>query len=392
VLRRTVGWVRGDKNDYDAWAKVVGDGRWSYAGFLPYFKKTEHYHTTDLDASQHGYDGPLYTQSVASSGRSYPLTENMKRSWEELGLERVMDANAGNPMGIAMVTENLRDGKRQIASDVYSLEGIAVLTSAMVASVMLEGKKAVGVRLVDGRVFEASEEVILSAGAIATPQILLLSGIGAKEDLDEHGIEQLVDAPEVGKNFHGHMCVSQWWRLREPEKGLAVGSPSFNYQSLEKGFPGDWCITQTMPHEGLKAALAKEEQNVTDSHPLLSPPRSHTESFLLYVAGNKADPIVPTDGSHVTTTVMAMLPTSRGAVTLASKDPATPPRIDPNYYATEADRYVVRTALRKIMQVMMETKEGKAMVKEQAVAKGRNQLSPRSTDEEIDELVRERGR
>jgi choline dehydrogenase-like flavoprotein len=89
---------------------------------------------------------------------------------------------------------------------------------------------------------------------------------------------------------------------------------------------------------------------------------------------------------------MAMLPTSRGAVTLASKDPAIPPRIDPNYYATEADKYVVRTALRKIMQVMMETKEGKAMVKEQAVAEGRNQLSPHSSNEEIDELVRERGR
>ena len=66
-LMKTVGWVRGDKNDYDAWAKVVGDERWSYEGFLPYFKKTEHYHTTDLDVSQHGYDGPLYTQSVASS-------------------------------------------------------------------------------------------------------------------------------------------------------------------------------------------------------------------------------------------------------------------------------------------------------------------------------------
>ncbi|PMD33891.1 GMC oxidoreductase [Hyaloscypha variabilis F] len=322
---KTVGWVRDDKNDYDAWAKVVGDPRWSYEGFLPYFKKTEHYHTKDLDAFQHGYDGPLYTQPVASSGRGYPLTENIKRSWEELGVERGMDANAGNPMGIAMVTENLGDGKRQIASDVYTLEGVTVLTGAVVASVVLEGNKAVGVELVDGRVFKASEEVILSAGAIATLQILLLSGIGAKEDLVEHGIEQPVDAPEVGKNFHEHMCVSQWWQLKEPEKGLA------------------------------------------------------------------ANPVIPSDGSHVTTTVMAMLPTSRGTVTLASKDPVTPPRIDPNYYATEADRYVVRTALRKLMQVMMETKEGKAMVKEQVVATGQNRLSPRSSDEDIDELVRECG-
>jgi choline dehydrogenase-like flavoprotein len=385
--------VRGDKNDYDAWAKVVGDSRWSYAGFLPFFRKTEHYHTSsDLDPLQHGYDGPLHTQSVASSGRSYPLTENVKRSWEALGLKRVQDANGGEPMGIAMVTENLRDGRRQIASDVYPLEGVTVLMESLVASVILERKRATGVRLADGRVFNASEEVILSAGAIATPQILLLSGIGAKEDLAEHKIEQLVDSPEVGKNFHGHMCVSQWWALKNPEKGLAVGSLSFNYKSLDKGFPGDWCITQTVPHDGLKAALAKEEAGVTDSHPLLSPPRSHTESFLLYVAGNKANPMVPTDGSHVTTTVMAMLPTSRGTVTLASKDPAIPPRIDPNYYATEADRYVVRTGLRKIMQVMMETKEGRFMVKEQAVAEGGKQLSPSSSDEEIDELVRQRGR
>jgi choline dehydrogenase-like flavoprotein len=388
-----VGWVRGDKNDYDAWAKVVGDEKWSYAGFLPYFKKTEHYHTTtDLDPEQHGYDGPLYTQSVASSGRSYPLTESVRRAWEELGEKRVMDANGGKPQGIAMVTENLRDGKRQIASDVYPLDGVTVVTEALVASVVLDGKRATGVKLADGKVFTASEEVILSAGAIGTPQILLLSGIGGKEDLEEHGIEQLVDAPEVGKNFHGHMCVSQWWELKSPEKGFAVGSPNFNYQSLEKGFPGDWCITQTVPHDGLKAALTKEEEGVTDSHPLLSPPRSHTESFMLYVAGNKADPVVPTDGRHITTTVMAMLPTSRGAVTLASRDPAVPPRIDPNYYATEADRYVVRTGLRRIMEFMMETKEGKAMVKAQAVAKGRNPLSPNSSNEEIDELVRDRGR
>lgn len=88
---------------------------------------------------------------------------------------------------------------------------------------------------------------------------------------------------------------------------------------------------------------------------------------------------------------MAMLPVSRGAVTLASRDPAVPPRIGPNYYATEADKYVVRTGLRRIME-FMETKEGKAMVKGQAVTKGQISLSPRSSNEEIDELVRARGR
>jgi choline dehydrogenase-like flavoprotein len=109
----------------------------------------------------------------------------VKRSWEELGLKRVLDANGGEPQGIATVTDNLRDGRRQIGSDVYSLEGVTVLTEALVVSVVIEGdakdKKAARVRLADGRVSTASEEVILSAGAIGSPQILLLSGIGARK-------------------------------------------------------------------------------------------------------------------------------------------------------------------------------------------------------------------
>jgi choline dehydrogenase-like flavoprotein len=178
---------------------------------LPYFKRTENYHTTDVDTSRHGYSGPLYTQSITTSGRVYSLRENVLKSWEEVGVKRIADANSGSPQGISELVENLSDGVRQVASDVYPLEGVCVLTETVVASVIIESdgtsKTAKGVKLANGREFLAKEEVILSAGALATP---LLSGIGAAEDLAEHGIEQVVDLPEVGRNFHGHMCVSQW--------------------------------------------------------------------------------------------------------------------------------------------------------------------------------------
>lgn len=104
-------------------------------------------------------------------------------------------------------------------------------------------------------------------------------------------------------------------------------------------------MTLSMPHEGLKAALAKEEEGVTDEHPLLSPLRSRTESFMVFSAANQEDPVMERDGSHITTTVMASLLTSRGTVKLDSTDPNVAPIIDPNYYATEADKYVMRAAL-----------------------------------------------
>jgi choline dehydrogenase-like flavoprotein len=364
---------------------------------LPYFRKTEHYHTKEVDLDQHGYEGPMYTQCAAISGPGFPLRKHVLAAFESVGLKKNGDVNGGSPQGINDIVDNLNDGVRQLASTVYPLTGIEVLTDTLVANVIFSTvgitKTATGVKLADGRVFKATEEVILSAGAIGTPQLLLRSGVGPAEDLKSHGIELVIDAPEVGKNLHNHLVVSQFWELQHPELGHAVGSANFNYKSLEKGFPGDWNIVQTVPHEGMKKALAVDEDNVDDSHPLLSPPRSHTESYMIYAASSKADPVIVPDGTHVTTSIMSMLPTSRGTVKLASADPAQPPLFDPNYYATEADKFVMRNALRQMMTVMMETKEGQWMVKgSEAVGTKRKPLSPQSSDEEIDELVKERGR
>jgi choline dehydrogenase-like flavoprotein len=124
--------------------------------------------------------------------------------------------NAGSPLGFGELSENRHKGMRQLASSAYSLKGVQLMTETLVKRVLVEennGRKvATGVELADGKTISA-KEVIVSAGAYRTPQVLLLSGIGPAAELAKHGIEQTVDSPEVGKNLHDHLAVSQWCHL-----------------------------------------------------------------------------------------------------------------------------------------------------------------------------------
>ena len=205
-------WVRGGADDYNLWAEMVGDKRWSYNGLLPYFRRTETYYDRAVgDPEQHGFEGPIHT---TASARNYPLKEPLRTALSKgTGLPFISDANCGNPIGIAPYTENWRDGKRQPAGKAYGLANVDVVTNAVVRRVILKDKVAVGAELADGRTFSANREVIVSCGAIRTPQILMLSGIGPTDELSKHGIKQLVDSPEVGRNFHDHCCLAMFWKV-----------------------------------------------------------------------------------------------------------------------------------------------------------------------------------
>ena len=209
--------MRGDRIDYDAWGKQVGDSRWSYSGMLPYFRKTENHHTSYANPQDHGFEGGMYTASVTSSGRNYPLRDMVKAAWEAIGLEQIPDANSGSPQGFADLTENRRNGKRQLASDAYHLTGVEVMTDSLVKRVIVEQKNerkvATAVELVSGELITARESIIISAGAYRTPQVLMLSGIGDFEEMKKHGIEQIVNLPEVGKNLHDHLGIPQMYAL-----------------------------------------------------------------------------------------------------------------------------------------------------------------------------------
>ena len=386
------GWLRGDKNDYDAWGALVGDPRWSYNGFLPYFRKTEKHYDPEGDQAAHGLDGPVITSSASSSGRNYPLRETVQRAWSAVGVQRIKDMNDGNPFGVGEMIDNRNDGKRQIAHQTYPLEGVNVMLNTQVGKILVNNEAAkpvaVGVQLVDGSQIKAKQEVIVSAGAYCTPQLLLLSGIGSSQDLKQHAINCIVDLPDVGRNFHDHLTVSQFWKLRQPELGLSMGHPKFGGANYEKGLPSDFVISISTPREGMRRALALDlGQDVPEKHRLLSDSLSNVESYVVYAAANTSSPQIPFDGSHITTSVCLMLPTSRGSIKLADADARSPPLIDPNYFATEADRFTLRWGLRKVAQVMLHTNEGQQMVVAETTAEDKPPLTPSTQDKDLDDFV-----
>jgi choline dehydrogenase-like flavoprotein len=394
TIINTGGWIRGDALDYDEWAREVEDERWSYNGLLPYFRRSEKHFDADADPNQHGFDGPIVTASVSSSGRRYPLRDTVLKIWSHLGLKRVSDANNGCPQGITDLVENWKDGKRQIASDAYPLHGINVLTNALVRRVIInDDKVAVGVELVSGEKFMVipGGQIVVSAGTYRTPQVLQLSGIGDTAQLSKHGIMTIVDLPQVGANLHDHLMLFRYWKLREPEKGLALGSPLFDGPNFDKGGPVDWLVTAPIPTEPFKAALEKDDGDgqVPDDHALLTGPRSHLEMNLLYaVFGAEAQGLqIPMDGKSIMTYYMGCLPTSRGTITLSSDDPEVAPVIDPNYYATEADKHVMRVGFRMHSQLMLNTPEGKDLIIEEHLPPNMSGGLDAS-DEQIDERIK----
>jgi choline dehydrogenase-like flavoprotein len=378
--------------DYDLWAKIVGDEKWSYKGQLPYFKKTETHHTPSQNPDIHGFDGPMHT--VQSSYRKYPLGKTVHDAFVKTGANIVDDANNGYPHGLAVYTENWRNAQRQPAGVIYPLDGVNVVLDAWVKRVILEEKDgkltATGVELVDGRVFKSKQEVIVSAGSYRTPQILMLSGIGPAAELEKHNIKVLLNSPEVGKNLHDHVVFVQYWRLKHPEKALSAGAPDWmsNATYLE-GAPADYIFTGTVPEEEMKKALSADGETVDSKHPQLDPPRGHYELIVCYapVSALQSEIATPFDGSIIGTCCLQLLPTARGTITISSTDVRDDPVIDPNHLATEVDRTIVREGARRAMRAI-ETPEFQEHIAEEFVPEGYKAITSSSAADEIDARVR----
>jgi choline dehydrogenase-like flavoprotein len=369
----------------------VNDQRWSYNGLLPYFKRCEHHFDPIADPSQHGFDGPVHIASVSSSGRRYPLRETALKLWSHLGLRQIDDLNEGHPQGISDLVENWRNGKRQVVQSVYPLDGVRVLTETVVRRVILESNVAVGVELANNEIIRVRDggQVILSAGAYRTPQVLMLSGIGDEAQLSKHGIPINIELPQVGLNLHDHLGLFRYWKLRHPDRGLSLGSPRFGGSNYEKGGPVDFLVRAPLPTAPLRLAIQEDEGSTMDDHPLLQD-RTHLEMLMLYATyGAEAQGLqIPMDGGSVMTFIMGCLPTSRGTVTLNSSNPADAPVIDPNYFATNTDRHVLREGFRMHTRLMFDTQEGKELIENEHTPPGLPVLGTGSTDEEIDQRIK----
>ncbi|VUC36445.1 unnamed protein product [Clonostachys rosea] len=381
-------WTRGDSEDYDIWGETVGDDRWSYEGLLPYMKASELFRSPERNPDQHGFNGPVHAQTVTSTGRKYPLREPVLGSWQEVGYTPApsFDGNGGSPIGIADVCENRNDGRRQIASVVYPLDGVTVLTETFVQNILINGTVASGVKLVNGTEIRA-KNIVLSAGALRTPQLLMLSGIGPQDELQKYNIPVKVVSPDVGKNLIDHSIVDTNWKIKNPSQGWAPGSnnPIFLQPEFSLGQAQDFMVCDTVPRAGLIAAITADEGAKPDesSHPLLKKAGRTFLEFNLKYGFSK-------DGSSLNFQSYMMLSQTRGTVTLGSTNAKDFPIVDPKYFSTEVERYVHRQGMRALFRLAGtdNTTLGRDILAGEIVPEGQVPLRGDSTDAELDQRLK----
>ena len=322
-------YIRGHRSDYDHWA-AQGNPGWSYDEVLPYFKRAEH---NERGANAfHGSSGPLNVMDLRNPTRFGPM---FIKAGQQAGFKSNPDFNGADQEGIGMYQVTHKAGERFSAAKAYLKPNLAranlqVLTGAHASRILFEGKRAVGVEFVqDGQVkqLKASREVLLSSGALQSPKLLLLSGIGPQQHLAELGIESVHHLAGVGQNFHDHVDVVQVFDAPRAKDLFGV-SLSGMARAIKGVF--EWRNYRT----GMLTTNFAEAGGFIKSQ--ASEPIADLQ--LHFVIGKLINHGRTSTFGHGFSCHLCLLrPRSRGSVRLASKDPRSAPLIDPNYLSDPDD-------------------------------------------------------
>jgi choline dehydrogenase len=314
-------YVRGRPLDYDIWERDHGAAGWGWSGVLPYFLKAE---DNQRGASEfHGSGGPVRIEDERSPRK---LTGRFIAAAENAGLPRVDDYNGPEQDGVAPVQVFQKNGRRWSAADAYlrpalKRPNLTVLTGRQVVGLELAGTRVTGVKLAGGVVVRAGREVILAAGAIASPQLLLLSGVGPAEHLREVGVELAHELPGVGSNLQDHPYCTPVWESSAPESLYGADKPKFLLE---------WIFRRSGP---LTSSVAEAFAFVRTRPGLAAPDvQFHFAPAYFVDHGNEEF-----DGHAYTLGPVLVTPRSRGTVRLRSADPTAKPRILTNTLADPED-------------------------------------------------------
>jgi choline dehydrogenase-like flavoprotein len=339
-------YVRGQSADYDGWAQL-GNRGWSYEDVLPYFKKSERRPTGS--ANFRGRSGPL---TVSDARSPHQLMDAAIQAGVELGFPAVVDYNGESQEGFAYYQVTQRGGVRQSTYRAFlrpalKRPNIELATGALARRVLLEDGRAVGVEYEQGgqvKTARARREVLLSAGAVQSPQLLELSGIGNPELLSGLGIEVRHALPGVGENYRDHYMTRMAWRinrritLNERTRGLPLLAEAARYALTRRGL-------LTAPPAMLGGFVrSRPELEAPDVQYHITPASYAT----LRSRDLEHEPGL-TIGSY------QMRPESRGAIHIGSADPAAQPRIKGEYLSVDYDRQVTIQGLR-IARALMRTR------------------------------------
>jgi len=335
-------YMRGQAADYDHW-RQLGNTGWSYADVLPFFKKAER--NERLHDEFHGHNGPL---NVAERPYTNPLSHVFVEAAQQAGIPFNPDFNGANQLGCGLFQVTQKNGARWSAASAYlhpaaARTNLTVITKAQATRVVIENGRAAGVEYVRGgkrRTVRATHEVLLAAGAINSPHLLLLSGIGPAAELRALGVPVALDLPGVGKNLQDHLNVNVIQRVTQPvtldgkDRGLASLAVGLQWMLFGSG-PG----TSNVAEAGafIISQLGAATPDI-QYHFIPAQLVNHARTRL--------------DGHGVTLHACCLRPQSRGEIRLASAHPLQPPVIDPNYLAAEYDLKVLIEGIRHGREIL----------------------------------------
>lgn len=322
-------YIRGHASDYDLWRQLGCTG-WGWDDVLPYFKKSED-SARGADA-RHGSGGPLHSEQ-----RIQPnvLAEAFLVAGTQAGLAVTPDFNGPDMEGVGYYDTTTKDGSRWSAAKGYlhpikNRPNLTILTNALVEKIIFNGTTAKGVQLQHkGKriVHETAREILLCGGAVNSPQLLMLSGIGDAQHLRSHGIDMVAERREVGSNLQDHLDVLVQWKIGEP-----VSFNKFARFPRNMMVGAQWMFSGTGPGSGAPTPAGA----FVKTRPELAAP----DIQFHFIAGlGKAHGIESElKNSHgYMIHVCQLRPESRGSIQLASNDPAAHPLIDPNYLSAPED-------------------------------------------------------
>ncbi len=335
-------YIRGQRQDFDHW-RQLGNVGWSYEDVLPYFRKAED-QQRGADA-YHGVGGPL---AVSDPTEPHELCDAFIAAAEESGIPRNPDFNGATQEGAGYFQMTARRGRRCSTAVGYlrparRRPNLAVATEALTTRILFEGRRAVGIEYMRGGQSGTvrAHGVIVAAGAINSPQLLQLSGIGPAERLRSFGIAPVLDLPGVGENLQDHFQVRMVFKCRKP---ITINDALASLAGR--------CgvgLRYVLRRRGPLTVSAGYAGAFFRTDPRLDAPdvQIHFITFSTDRMGTRLHPF-----SGFTASVCQLRPESRGSVRIRSADPAAPPEIRVNYLAAETDRRTVVAGLRRLRAIM----------------------------------------
>ena len=342
-------YTRGNKRDYDFWREELGCKGWSYSELLPYFKKSEN--NIRGEDYYHGSEGPLHVSDVVEP---HDITEKWIHSGVLQGVDFNSDFNGEKQAGIGPYQVTQFHGKKQgqrcssAAAYLHSIperDNLTIITDAHATKVIFENKKAIGVEFIKKDSYQSvycRKEVILSAGAFQSPQLLMLSGVGPKEHLINHNIDVICNASEVGQNLQDHIDMVLPYETHTADvmgigfKGLVKGA----YEMFR------W----------LRNGKSKIATNFTEAGAFFSTEDESEEwpNIQLHLVVAKVEDHGRTlnFGYGISCHVCILRPESRGEVTLKDRNPLSSPIINPNFLDSDKDRKQLLEGVKKTIRIM----------------------------------------